>query len=125
MRVLAVALLAFLSALVAAPVASAVYQPPPICPACTVLVAIAYQCGNAIAQEQVNHQGDGCAIVNQQVQCVQDEAAQDVWVQGTGCNTVNNEQTNVGCEAWQVTNLLGIDSCHYGWMDDLIGPLRP
>ena len=108
MRTLLAALtgLAALSLLV--PGATAVWQPPPICPACTVIVAIAAQCAGAEVQEPVFANGDGCALVDQQVGCVQAEADQDAFNQGTGCTTVNNEQSNLGSQVCSVERLLGI-----------------
>src|ERR1051326_27836 len=88
--------LAALSLLV--PTAAAVWQPPPICPACTAIAAIAVQCANAEAQQQVFANGDGCAIVDQQRDCVEAEAAQDAFNDGAGCTTVNNEQWNLDCD---------------------------
>src|ERR1041384_2975997 len=98
--------LAALSLLV--PGAAAVWQPPPICPACTVIAAIAVQCANAEVQQQAFGSGDGCAIVDQERDCAQAEVDQDAFNEGSGCSYVNGEQNNVGWQLCSVERLLGI-----------------
>lgn len=104
--------LAVLSAVIAvAPGVAAFYQPPPICPACTVLVAIVAQCTQA-ELAQLQDGGAGCAVEDQQEQCVVDEADQDVFNAGDGCDYVNWRQHDVDCQADHVEGLVGLgDGC--------------
>lgn len=111
MRLQLTALVALFALVAVAPGVAAVYQPPPICPACTVLVAIAAQCAAAeVAQAQ--HGGAGCAIEDQEQQCAVDEADQDVFNAGAGCDYVNWRQRDADCQVDHVESQVGLgDGC--------------
>jgi hypothetical protein len=107
MRAILLAATGLLALALLAPGSSAVWQPPPICPACTVLVAIASQCAGAVADQELNG-GPGCAIVNQEEGCVVDEADQDAFNDGVGCAYVNSQQSSLECRVRQAEALLGL-----------------
>jgi hypothetical protein len=108
MRFLLLALTAVLTLFLAAPVATAVYQPPPICMVCGPLVVIVATCAEAEANQDALNSGDGCVIVNQQQQCVADESDQDLYNEGPGCGYVNSEQSNLDCQLRAIEALVGL-----------------